>query len=102
MHGIIIFLITSRRSIGKERAKEERKRSEYQGDPTNQSLGWLHKPKGQAGHADGYQIIDALGLSKKKHKYNRIVVCLSVPQFLCSLTAFYLIGQCMPLGLPVP
>jgi len=28
MH-IIIFLITSRRSIGKERAKEERKRSEY-------------------------------------------------------------------------
>ena len=80
---IIISSITSL-SIGKLCTKEERKRNELQGDPTDQSLGWLHKPKGRAGRADGYQIIDALGLSKKKCKYNRIAVCLSVPQLLCS------------------
>ncbi|KIM62432.1 hypothetical protein SCLCIDRAFT_24969 [Scleroderma citrinum Foug A] len=57
----------------KLRTKEERKRNELQGDPTDQSLGRLCKPKGRAGRADGYQIIDALGLSKKKCKYNRIV-----------------------------
>jgi len=89
-------------SIGKERAKEERKRNEHQGDPTNRSLRQIRKPKGRAGRADGYQIIDALGLSKRKRKYNKIAVRLSVPQFLCSLTVCYLTGPCTPIGLPVP
>ncbi|KAL4079705.1 hypothetical protein J3A83DRAFT_4368515 [Scleroderma citrinum] len=65
----IMILITSL-PVGKQQAKEEKKKKKCQAEPTNQSLGCICKPKGQAGHAGGYKLIDALGLSEKKYKYN--------------------------------
>ena len=90
-------------SLGKEWAKEERRRGEYEdgsSDNKPKPLGWICKPKGQAGQSDGYQIIDALGLSSRKDTYNMLTVrMLSTLLCFISLCAYYLTGPCTAAGL---
>ena len=91
-------------SLGKEWVKEERRRGEYKdgsSDDKPKPLEQICKPKGQAGWSDGYQIIDALGLSSRKDTYNMLTVhMLSTLLCFISLCAHYLTGPYMAAGLP--